>query len=68
MDKIIQALIACNSFYGLSALAVTCITLVRMLHILKPIVLKMIDKYDYFHANFSGTSIQSQIDLQGKAA
>ena len=68
LDKVIQALIACNSLYGLGALAITCFTVVVLLIILKPIVLKMLDKYDYLHAKFSGTSVQSEIDLQGKAA
>lgn len=68
MDKIIQALNACNSWFGLSALALICITVIIILLIIKPIILKIIDKNDYFHANIHGTSIQAEIDMHGEAA
>lgn len=67
MDKIIQTLIACKSLYELCALALLCITLIVVLIILRPIVLKIIDKLD-LHAKFRGMSIQSEIDLHSKAA
>ena len=68
MDKIIQALNACNSWFGLIALALICVTVVIILLIFKPIILKIIDKNNYFRANIHGTSIQAEIDLHGKAA
>lgn len=79
MDKIFQTAIACDSLYGLYALALICITLIVGLlimtvviiiglFIVKAIVLGIIGTYDYFHAKFHGTSIQSEIDLRSKAA
>lgn len=68
MDKIFQTVIACNSLYGLCALAIICITIIVGLFIMKTIVLGIIETYDYFHAKFHGKSIQSEIDLHGKAA
>lgn len=68
LDKIIQAIVACNSLYGLGALALACITVIVTLFVLKPILLKIIDKIGYLHAKFYGTSIQSEIDLHSKAA
>lgn len=72
MDKIFQTVIACNSLYGLCALALTCITIVVMLIVVslvtKTIALKIIETYNYFHAKLSGKSIQSEIDLRSKAA
>lgn len=68
MDKIIQAINACDSWIGLCELALICITVIIILLILKPIILKVIDKSDYLHANIHGTSIQAEIDIHGEAA
>ncbi len=68
MDKIFQALIACDSLYGLGALALICITTIVGLFIMKTVILKIIETYNYFHAKFFGKSIQSEIDFHSKAA
>lgn len=68
MDKVFQALIACDSLYGLGALVLICITIIVGLCIAKTVIFKITETYNYFHAKFNGKSIQSEIDLQSKAA
>lgn len=68
MDKIFQVLIACNSLYGLGALALICITLVIGISQIKTVLLESIKTYNSVHAKINGASIKTEIDLQGKAA
>lgn len=68
LDKIFQTVIACNSLYGLLALALICITIIVGLFTMKAIILGIIKTYNYFHAKIYGKSIQSEIDLHSKAA
>lgn len=72
MDKIFQTAIACNSSYGLIAMICICITLIILaitfIHSTKTILLESIKTYNTVHAKFHGTSIQTEIDVYGKAA
>lgn len=68
MDKIFQTAIACNSLYGLIAMICMCIMLIFAIHNAKTVLLVFIKTYHTVHAKFNGTSVQTEIDVDSKAA